>query len=97
MIQNCEPILIAARGKTPTVPRRSLRSAQLLSGGRRCRSLPPSGDGGHQVWLRLQVTYEELVRAAHAVGTAVAVTEIGDHKQIEILVGFDQCIGKSQR
>ncbi len=28
MIQNCEPILIAARGKTPTVPRRSLK-AQL--------------------------------------------------------------------
>ncbi len=35
MIQNCEPLLIAAQGKTPTVPRRSLKSAtsQLGDGG----------------------------------------------------------------
>ncbi len=38
MIQNFEPILIAARGKTPTVPRRSLKSAT-----------PPLGSGGCEI------------------------------------------------
>ncbi len=46
MIQNCEPILIAARGKTPTVPRRSFKSAtsQLGNGGYE----PPRGSHRRQ-------------------------------------------------